>query len=380
MLKLIFFFIVSCLAPQPSSDWWHDMDSGGAWHTSSNLARNNPYYNTYRQIDRQMDTYGPAQHVGKINRGSYLNPELNSPSVRALGIQSDFNPQDLQPGSGVFKYKPQGQKYRASEVHVNEGLASYVGEEVTMALGQHVQEDGTILIQTNGRGNPCHPNPCKSVRMPTCTVVNSFTAKCSRALDYKLTLSYIAPGGNPAWNNMWLYLVPAFHNGSESACDGDYMYGGEEGGCGVELDPDYWDYAYDYLDPNLGDKTHTLTLTDDGAKYQDYTYQVIAEYDDDGHYLDDGFPQLTVEYGGQVVQVLKAPQFDGTTDVDPDVSDKEFYFFGCFRPQLGLVDTRGAGFFDSDYEVDFTNGLELWDASLCKELLKWPGTLGYHQK
>ena len=63
---------------------------------------------------------------------------------------------------------------------MNEGLASHVGEVVTMPAGQHVQEDGTILIQTSSKEKtPCHPNPCTDVRMTMCTVVNDVTAKCS---------------------------------------------------------------------------------------------------------------------------------------------------------------------------------------------------------
>ena len=62
---------------------------------------------------------------------------------------------------------------------MNEGLANYVGEVRTMPIGQRVQEDGSILVQTNHRGDPCRPNPCTNVRMSTCTAVNKFTAKCS---------------------------------------------------------------------------------------------------------------------------------------------------------------------------------------------------------
>jgi len=390
MLKLI--LLISCSfsvparapwfgQPQPD-DWWHDMDTGSVWGTSRNLARNNLYYNTYRQISGQMNTYAPAQHFGKINRGKFLNPELNTPRDRAYGFQSDFNPRDHK--SGAFNLKPQGQKFRATEVHVNEGLARYVGEVATMPIGQHVQEDGSILIQTNGWRSPCDPNPCRSVRMPTCTVVNGVTAKCSRAQDYKLTLSYQAPPGS-SYNSMFLILVPAFHNGSQplgcsrsghvdsSGLDA-WIYAREDQGCGVIPDPDYYDYAYEDHVPNRGDKTHILTTLDDGSKYQDYTFQVIAEYNND--YIDEGSPQLTVELGGEVKQVLSVPQDDGIVDVDSN-DEVWYYFFGCFRPQLGIVDTRGAGFYY--YEVDNTNGLRIYfDYNLCKALLDWPGTPGYN--
>lgn len=354
------------------------MDTGGTWATSNNIARNSPYYNTYKQVSRQMNTYGPAQHVGKIYRGRFLNPELNTPRDRAFGYQSDFNPRDLK--SGAFRYKPQGQKFRASEVHVNEGLARSVGEVATMPLGQYVQEDGTILIQTSGGRSPCDPNPCPSVRMPTCTVVNGVTAKCSRSQEYKLTLTYEAPPGSSG-NSMFLILVPAFHNGSQPlACSRTghvdssgldaWIYAEEDPGCGVIPDPDYYDYANEDEEPNMGDKTHILTTLDDGSKYQDYTYQVIAEYNND--YADEGFPELTVEYG-EVKQVLSVPQSVGGVDLD----QPWYYFFGCFRPQLGIVDTRGAGFYY--YEVDNMNGLRIYfDYNLCKALLDWPGTPGYN--
>ena len=97
---------------QPGTDWWSDM--GDTWDTSNHLARNNPYYQMYRQSADQMDWYGYALHVGKINRGQFLSPQLNMPRHRALGHQADFNTGDLR--SGPFKYKPQGQRFRAAKV------------------------------------------------------------------------------------------------------------------------------------------------------------------------------------------------------------------------------------------------------------------------
>ena len=93
-------------------NWFHDM--GDEWEVSNRLASVNPYYEWYKQAAIQMDMYGPAKHVGIINRGQFLNPELNNPYDRAYGYQSDFNPGDFQ--SGAFKYKPQGQKFRAKAV------------------------------------------------------------------------------------------------------------------------------------------------------------------------------------------------------------------------------------------------------------------------
>eukprot|EP00091_Calanus_sinicus_P004259 TRINITY_DN1449_c1_g1_i1.p1 TRINITY_DN1449_c1_g1~~TRINITY_DN1449_c1_g1_i1.p1 ORF type:complete len:121 (+),score=21.80 TRINITY_DN1449_c1_g1_i1:27-365(+) len=71
----------------------------------------------------------------------------NMPRHRAYGFQSDFNLEDLK--SGAFNIQPQGQKIRANPAHVYEGFANYEGEVVTMPFGQHVQEDGSILVQVS---------------------------------------------------------------------------------------------------------------------------------------------------------------------------------------------------------------------------------------
>ena len=97
---------------QTQSNWFYDMDDD--WEVSNKLKSVNPYYGMYKQAAEQMAMYGYAKHVGKINRGQYFNPELNMPANRALGYQSDFNPQDFN--TGAFKYKPQGQKFRAKAV------------------------------------------------------------------------------------------------------------------------------------------------------------------------------------------------------------------------------------------------------------------------
>ena len=97
---------------QPVDDWWFDI--WDSWETSDNLAQLSPYYTWYKQAAKQMSLYSYAQHVGKIIRGQFLNPEQNMPKDRAFGYQSDFNPEDLK--SGAFNHKPQGQKFRATEV------------------------------------------------------------------------------------------------------------------------------------------------------------------------------------------------------------------------------------------------------------------------
>ena len=112
LLLVIFLSIVMNVQPQQSDDWYYEM--GDDWDVSNKLAEVNPYYAWYQQAAAQMDTYGFAQHVGKIDRGQFFDPELNMPGDRAFGYQSDFNPEDFN--SGAFNRKPQGQKYRAKAV------------------------------------------------------------------------------------------------------------------------------------------------------------------------------------------------------------------------------------------------------------------------
>ena len=108
MFKLhLLLFLSVIIHVQPQSDWFHD--KGDDWEVSDRLTSVNPYYGWYKQAAKQMDMYGYAKHVGKINHGQFSDPELNMPANRAFGYQSDFN-------SGAFKYKHRGQKFRAKAV------------------------------------------------------------------------------------------------------------------------------------------------------------------------------------------------------------------------------------------------------------------------
>jgi len=361
-------------AKEPQSDWFYNM--GDDWEVSKRLASVNHYYDWYKNAVKQLDMYGPAKHVGMINRGQFFNPELNNPADRAFGYQSDFNPGDLK--SGAFKYKPRGQKIRAKAVHVNEGLASFVGEVVTLPPGQHVQEDGTILVQTLHKGDPCNPNPCTSVRMPTCTVVNLYTAKCSRSKDYKLTLTWFNPlDEDNEDNDLDLYLVASLHDGSDcDSSDASWVNSIYNEQCGVLFSDN--DYA-DYDTENIAVEHATLTTLDDGTKYQDYTYAVMAMRSSESEYnLSEGGPTLTVEYGGVVKQTLAVPQYRlGGANLNYDADNgRSDYFFGCFRPQYGYIDTRGAGFYDFDTPV--FAGLDILDVGLCKALLGWTDGTGFN--
>ena len=99
MLELLLILILRLVSGQHDG-WWYDQ--GNDWDTSDYLSAINPFYQTYKHASAQMDMYGYAKHVGKINRGKYFNPELNLPANRAHGYQSDFNPADYH--SGAFRH------------------------------------------------------------------------------------------------------------------------------------------------------------------------------------------------------------------------------------------------------------------------------------
>merc|ERR1712002_1451254 len=87
--------------------WWYDL-GGHDSPASDYLAATSPFYAWFKSAQEQFDAYAPASHVGKINRGSFLNPELNLPAHRAFGHNSDFNVGDLS--SGAFSHTPQAQR------------------------------------------------------------------------------------------------------------------------------------------------------------------------------------------------------------------------------------------------------------------------------
>jgi len=349
---------------QPEEDWWYDM--GDTWQISNHLASFNPFYKMYKQSAAQMDWYGYAQHVGKINRGQFTNPEQNVPSHRAMGHQADFNPEDLE--SGVFNYNkpPQGQRFRASAVHVSLGLANHIGEVRTMPLGQHVQADGTVLVQTSPRqSSPCHPDPCKHLALYTCTSVNHYTAKCSDSGEVQLILTGYDLSDNDDPNINALFIHPNFHDGSDASCSGN------GGGRGF-VDHQYEDaFGFYGIGSGLSEAIITLTKLPDGSNYRDFTYALAAVVFPDN--ASTSRTKLRVSVDGKDRQVLDVPRWDGTTNVNYD--GRVAYFFGCFRPQSGLVDTRGAGFYNMDSKL-FELGIT--DGGLCKALLDWTGGPGFN--
>ena len=141
--------------------------------------------------------------------------------------------------------------------------------------------------------------------------------------------------------------------------------------CGAECGPDATtDHENGVMTAEETCMMSQLENDDDGldTKYQDYTYQVHAEYDDN---LSISHGELVVSYEGEVKQVLKIPQYHGVDYVNNNYY--EYYFFGCFRPYAGgyYLDTNGAGFYDDDV-------VELYDHGLCNALLEWPGPAGYN--
>ena len=140
--------------------------------------------------------------------------------------------------------------------------------------------------------------------------------------------------------------------------------------CGAVVSSD--DEA-DYDGEDIPEEHATLTTLPDGTKYQDYTYAVMV-YQSDEYNLSEGGPTLTVEYDGVVKQTLDVPQYR-PTGANINYDERDHYFFGCFRPQHGFVDTRGAGFYNDD---DVIAGVTIYDAGLCKELLGWTAGTGFN--
>ena len=100
-------------------DWWYDIGGGQNSHASDYLYATSPYYRWFKNAQLQYDMFAPAKHVGKINRGKFLSPELNLPADRAFGdpYHSGFYEDELR--SGAFEYRPRGQKIVARKVLTN---------------------------------------------------------------------------------------------------------------------------------------------------------------------------------------------------------------------------------------------------------------------
>ena len=78
--------------------------------------------------------------------------------------------------------------YILTQIHVDAGLATKVGQIASMPAGVFVQDDGSLLVDTSLRQiDPCYPNPCSATSgTPRCIAVGSSTAKCIGMNKYSL--------------------------------------------------------------------------------------------------------------------------------------------------------------------------------------------------
>ena len=182
-------------------NWWYDL-GGHNSYASEYLYATSPYYSWFKNAQQQYDMFAPALHVGKINRGNFLNPALIQPADRAFGdpYHSDFHADEIR--SGAFEYRPRGQKIVARKVSillisiavillvkvdVDAGIAKHVGDIIRLPLPVFVKKDGTLLVSApqENRANPhdacsIHPNPCSIFQVKTkCHHFDDHLAECS---------------------------------------------------------------------------------------------------------------------------------------------------------------------------------------------------------
>jgi len=356
-----------------ASDWWFDI-GGQDSHASEYLAATSPFYQWFKNAQVQYDMYAPAKHVGKINRGKFLNPELNLPADRAFGHQSDFHIDDLV-SSGAFEYRPQGQKIRARKVDVIAGIANHVGEIIKLPLPVYVKKDGTLLVNVFGghRADPhnaCtrNPDPCSDFpARPRCVPLpgDVNTVKCMGPVITKLQLRFIDPNEEPTSNvrnNINLYLLPVKHDGTECpGSDPDYTIPYEASVCGATTGEDKSASSSRYTE-----ETVVLSTQPDGSSPQDYNYVVFAYQDTGSYNLNEGRVQLIVSddtHGDmQAVQVITVPQ--GSVI---NTNDKRVYFFGCLRAQTNKIDLKKTGFYTTSETIGHTT-YNVYDLESCNAL------------
>ena len=206
-----------------------------------------------------------------------------------------------------------------------------------------------------------------------------------------LALRWTEPDNN---DDMYFYIDPVYHDGT-SCEDYEYMEYGEIGmfdlfkpicyfhlpGCGAIGGPDSaTDHSAGVIEAEL---TFTLTQLDDGTKYQDYTYQVVVEINDEDYSPSISKGELVISYEGEVKHIVKIPQYHGADYVNNH--GRSYYFFGCFRPYVEgyYLDTNGAGFYDGNRPGPFEGddvieGFKVFDNGLCNALREWTGPLGYN--
>jgi len=273
-------------------EWWFDI-GGRDSYASDYLSATSPFYRWFKQAQTQYDMFAPALHVGKINRGIFLNPELNLPADRAIGHKPDFHDAELL--SGAFEYRPHGQKIVARKVDVDAGIAKRVGEVVKLSLATYVKKDGTLLVKVGG-GNPAHPgdpctrqlDPCADFpTRPRCVALHaeSHYVKCVGPVKTTISLKFDDPTyQDHADNNIDLFLVPSASDGSLCAEVTRLLKPGDSAACGVTMG---------------NDKTANNNRETEKASFSnpsEFTYAVLAFTNNRNDYnLKAGSLQLTVK-------------------------------------------------------------------------------------
>jgi len=344
-------------------DWWYDI-GGSDSYASDYLAATSPFYQWFKQAQTQYDMFAPALHVGKINRGTFLNPELNLPADRAIGHKPDFH--DAELFSGAFEYRPHGQKIVARKVDVDAGIAKRVGEVIKLSLATYVKKDGTLLVKVGG-GNPAHPgdpctrqlDPCADFpTRPRCVAIHAkcHAVKCVGPVKTTISLKFDDPNSQDhKKNDVDLLLVPSTSDGGP--CKPILEPG--DSACGVTMDKDKKAMN------NKRTETAVLSIP------RDFTYAVFASTKNENTYkLEAGSLQLTVKddtYGYlRAVQILRVPEDEGNL-INPD--NKAYYFFGCLYPHTNKIVIEKTGFYKISSFVGHT-GLRPFAAGLCKALQK----------
>merc|ERR1712142_24174 len=299
-LICISFAILNSVSGQEGLDYWWYNFGGHDSPASDYLAATSPFYNWFKNAQQQYDAFAPAKHVGKINRGTFLNPELNLPADRAVGWNSDFNAGDFN--SGAFSNTPQAQKFVAKKIHVDAGLATKVGQVASMPAGVFVQDDGSLLVDTSLRQiDPCNPSPCSATSgTPRCIAVGSSTAKCIGPEKKVLEIRWIDPAdetgvvvkditnppqcetqfSNPPGvaciietlanlpYDINLNIVPS-KNYDGLSCSRQMLFRGDSL-CGATISSDGTALA------TFGTESAELSPSRDGASFKDYTYAIYA--------------------------------------------------------------------------------------------------------
>jgi len=93
-------------------EWWYDIDNGNENEVSKRLREWNVGYTAHEGISHTLDHYAFPLHLGRIDRGHVIHPELGGPGDRIFGFNPDFERNDMH----AFKFKPRGQFYPSNWV------------------------------------------------------------------------------------------------------------------------------------------------------------------------------------------------------------------------------------------------------------------------